>query len=439
MNGSRNAGRKFLVAAAAVIVLVLIVAGVTRFASNYTRYKDAYEQSESVNTEEKAEDQTDKAEDKIEIRGSTSDSSQSDSVKDEISENIESSISKDEKSSRLLEILTESDDGEMTPEEAAEKVTPSIVCIQNYQTVTQYITDGGYNFGGFSFGGRRRENGSSIQLAAEGSGIIVSQDGYIATNAHVIEGAELVKVVLSNGDIYQAEIIGSDTDTDLALLKIKGTGLPAATIGDSSAMKVGQFVLAIGNPGGSMYSNSVTFGIVSAVHRELDYIGQGYTLDMIQTDAAINPGNSGGALINLKGEVVGICSMKYVDTQYEGMGFAISSEEAIPILNELLENGRVTSRSALGITGMALDEVSADYYDLVEGMYVSNVTSDKAGDLEPGDVIIAVEGKETKTLQDLKAILKGRKPGETVEVTYYRSSEKANRTTTVTLIALDSD
>ncbi|MBR3841770.1 MAG: trypsin-like peptidase domain-containing protein [Christensenellaceae bacterium] len=400
-----NGGRIFLVMAVAVIVLVMLVAGVAKLADSFGKKNE-----EPANTPEPT----------ISIAAMETLPQLTEAPSALPTATLEPEV-KEEKGSSLTIFKND-----MEPEVVAKKVMPSVVCIQNYQTVSY----------GFPYG--NRETVGTIELAGEGSGVILTQDGYIATNAHVIDGAELLKVMLADGEVYQAELIGSDPDTDLALVKIDAMGLDAAEIGDSDSLEIAETVMAIGNPGGSEYANSVTLGIVSAKNRQLDYIGGGYTLDMIQTDAAINPGNSGGALVNMQGEVVGICSMKYVDTRYEGLGFAISTKEAMPILNELMQYGKVVTRSGLGIEGYVFDETMAEYYGVVEGMYVSAVNNKNAGDLAVGDIITAINGEKTLTLQQLKAALKNKAPGETVDITYYRASEKKEMITKLTLVALNA-
>ena len=181
--------------------------------------------------------------------------------------------------------------------------------------------------------------------AGEGSGIIFSEDGYIVTNAHVVDGATSLKAILSDGTTYEAELVGSDTLTDLAVLKIDATGLQAAEFGSSEDLRVADQVMAIGNPGGYQLNSSVTIGYVSALNRAISNSSTGYTMEYIQTDAAINPGNSGGALVNQYGQVVGINSAKISATGYEGLGFAIPAETAQPVISDLIEYGYVKDRA----------------------------------------------------------------------------------------------
>ena len=278
------------------------------------------------------------------------------------------------------------------------------------------------------------DNSTSASGAA--SGIVLSEDGYIITNAHVVENSSLLKVVLNNEEVYEAKLIGSDADTDLALLKIEATGLTPIEIGDYDALAVGDFVMAVGNPGGMEFSSSVTFGIVSAKDRPMDIDG-GYTMNTIQTDAAINPGNSGGALVNMDGKLVGINSAKYVATGYEGLGFSITVEEALPIVESLKEYGEVKGRSRLGVTGMIIDELVANRYGLTPGFYVNEVTNENAGTLKAGDVITAVDGAEVSSESDIKNALQKKQAGDSVTIKYWRSG--AQQETQLVLISADAD
>ena len=310
-------------------------------------------------------------------------------------------------------------DLDVLPSEVAAKVIPSVVCIQNYQR-----SQGQGGFWGM-------EQSDELAVAGEGSGIVYTADGYIITNAHVVSGAELLKVVMPDGEIYEAKLIGVDEDTDLALIRIEATGLTPADLGSVENLAVGDFVMAVGNPGGLEFGSSVTLGIVSAKNRPLE-IEDGYTMNTIQTDAAINPGNSGGALVNMKGEVVGINSAKYVATGYEGLGFAITIDEALPIIEQLKENGKVTNRGMLGITGGILDSVMASRYGLVEGFYVHEVSNSDAGDLKSGDVITKIDDTEIATQSDMKKAIQNKAAGTKVDVTYWRNGSE--HTTTVTLV-----
>ena len=215
---------------------------------------------------------------------------------------------------------------------------------------------------------------------------------------------------------------------------MKQTGLTAIEIGDDDKLAVGDFVMAVGNPGGSEFSSSVTFGIVSAKDRPLDIDG-GYTMNTIQTDAAINPGNSGGALVNMNGELVGINSAKYVATGYEGLGFAITVEEALPIIEDLKEYGEVKGRSKLGVSGMMIDSLVANYYNLKEGFYVAEITNANAGTLQVGDVITAVDGMSISSESDIKNALQKKEAGDSVTVQYWRNGN--SQETTIVLVSAD--
>lgn len=316
-------------------------------------------------------------------------------------------------------------DLDIVPSQVAAKVIPSVVCIQNYQQSQSQLP--------FA---QTLSGEEQLTLAAEGSGIVYTEDGYIITNAHVVENSSLLKVVLNNEEVYEAKLIGSDADTDLALLKIEATGLTPIEIGDYDALAVGDFVMAVGNPGGMEFSSSVTFGIVSAKDRPMDIDG-GYTMNTIQTDAAINPGNSGGALVNMDGKLVGINSAKYVATGYEGLGFSITVEEALPIVESLKEYGEVKGRSRLGVTGMIIDELVANRYGLTPGFYVNEVTNENAGTLKAGDVITAVDGAEVSSESDIKNALQKKQAGDSVTIKYWRSG--AQQETQLVLISADAD
>lgn len=199
--------------------------------------------------------------------------------------------------------------------------------------------------------------------------------------------------------------------------------------------RVGDFVMAVGNPGGLEFSSSVTFGIVSAKDRPLDIDG-GYTMNTIQTDAAINPGNSGGALVNMDGQLVGINSAKYVATGYEGLGFSITIDEALPIIEDLKTYGEVKGRSRLGVSGMIIDSLVANRYGLKEGFYVNEVTNTNAGALAAGDVITTVDGTAITSESDIKNILQKKEAGDTVAIQYWRNG--AYGETELTLISADT-
>lgn len=306
----------------------------------------------------------------------------------------------------------------MSDQDIAAKLTPSVVCIQNYQVTQNY---------GFM---QTDTSDSSVSPAGEGSGIIMSEDGYIITNAHVVEGATSLKVMTSDGETYEAQLIGSDTVTDLAVVKIDATGLTAAEFGSSEDLRVADKVMAIGNPGGHELSSSVTIGYVSALNRAIANNTTGYTMEYIQTDAAINPGNSGGALINEYGQVVGINSAKISATGYEGLGFAIPIDTAQPIISDLIQYGYVKDRAVLGISGQFIDSMTGRFYGLPQGEYVAQLNSSEAqaSGLQVGDVITAIDGQQLDSESTLRSAILSKKPGDTVTLQVYRSATQQSAT-----------
>ena len=304
----------------------------------------------------------------------------------------------------------------------AEKALPSVVGIK----VTYQISS--------IFGNSTGE--------ATGSGIIISDDGYIVTNNHVvssesssyyaIQEATGISVKLYNDDTsYEAKIIGTDEYTDLAVLKIEKTGLTPATLGDSTKVKVGEFVMAVGNPLGMDYS--VTTGVVSAIER--DVVADGKSYSVIQTDAAINTGNSGGALVNSVGEVIGINTLKLAGNGIEGVGFAIPISSTTSIISQLIEHKEVI-RPFIGIAGSAIDSYDAQRYNLPQGVYVDEVTKDspaeKAG-IKKSDIITKIEGKEVTTVDQLNRIKYNYNVGDKVKLTIIRGTEELE--VEVTLVA----
>lgn len=316
--------------------------------------------------------------------------------------------------------------GELTPQDIAKKVIPSVVCIQNYQINTNALSN---------FGAATTQDTSAVSPASEGSGIIATTDGYIITNAHVVDGATSLKVILSDGNSYEAKLVGSDSVTDLALIKVEATGLPAAEFGTSADLQVADTVMAVGNPGGLEFNSSVTIGYISALNREITNSQNGYTMECIQTDAAINPGNSGGALVNTSGQVIGINSAKIVATGYEGLGFAIPIDLAQPIINDLKDYGYVKDRAMLGITGEYIDRMSSRFYGLPMGYFVASVRnpSVSAAGIEAGDVITAIDGKEVSASTTISVVVAAKKPGEQVSLQVTRPSTGKTFTAQVTL------
>ncbi len=270
--------------------------------------------------------------------------------------------------------------------------------------------------------------------SGSGSGVIISEDGYILTNNHVISSsdsssyyqvsdAKSVKVSIYGDETeYDAHIIGLDNQTDLAVLKIDKTGLTPAEFGDSDSVLVGEFVLAIGDPYG--LEHSVTSGIISALNRKMTVDGRDY--HVIQADCAINSGNSGGALVNSKGQVIGITTLKLAGSGIEGVSFAIPINDTIDIYKGLIENGKI-SRPFLGISGIAIDEATAIRNGLTKGIYVDSIISDssaeKAG-IKAGDVITEFDGQKVETMDELNAIKNTKQIGDTVSIKLYRKSQE---------------
>ncbi len=262
-----------------------------------------------------------------------------------------------------------------------------------------------------------------------GSGFIVSEDGYILSNYHVVQNAQTLTVTLYDGTEYQAKVVGYDSVSDVALLKIDATGLTPVTIGSSDDLEVGEQVVAIGNPLGELTS-TLTVGYVSAKGRTINT--EGTLLNMLQTDAAINPGNSGGPLFNMKGEVVGITTAKYSGStnsgaSIEGIGFAIPVDDVMSILEDLKEYGYVTGQAFLGVEVRDMDTSVGDIYNLPVGPYVNSVTeggaSDKAG-VQAGDIIIALGDYEITNYSDLASALRHFKAGDSTTITVFRSGQK---------------
>lgn len=304
--------------------------------------------------------------------------------------------------------------------EIYEKVSPSVVGIR----ITAPVQD-------FIFGYR--------QVPGEGSGIIIRSDGYILTNNHVIEpvfsqttGRQITNAkieVFLPGKLdkpYAAKVIGRDPKTDLAVIKIDAKNLPAAELGDSDKIRVGELAVAIGNPGGLQYMSSVTAGIISGINRTIK-TEDGKDLTLIQTDAAINPGNSGGALVNSKGQVIGVNTIKIVQTGFEGLGFAIPINKAKEISNDLINYTFVKNRPRLGVyIDQRFTEEVAKRYDVPMGLLVSDVeplsAAYKAG-IRPNDIIVGFDGQEVKTFDKLEELKNKHKPGDKVMVKIYRDGK----------------
>ena len=270
--------------------------------------------------------------------------------------------------------------------------------------------------------------GQQTQTASSGSGFIITEDGYVVTNYHVVSGASSVEVTLYNGDTYDATVIGGDSDYDVAVLKINASGLQPVTLGESADINVGDTVLAIGNPLGEL-TFSMSQGIVSSCDRAINVDGTPF--NMIQVDCSINPGNSGGPLVNLYGGVVGIVSAKYStysSTTVEGLGFAIPISDVRSIITDIMENGAVTDKAYMAITAGTMNEQMAAQFniDVTEGVFVYSVVEGGAGDkagLRLGDVITKMNDKTLTSRQDLSAAMKGYRAGDTVTLTVYRGGQ----------------
>ena len=271
--------------------------------------------------------------------------------------------------------------------------------------------------------------GQPVRTASAGSGFVLTKDGYIVTNYHVVKDGETVKVTMYNGDEYEAKYVGGDEDYDIAVIKVEAQDLQAVTLGDSSSLNVGDHVLAIGNPLGEL-TFSMSGGMVSCVNRAINVDGTPF--NMIQTDASINPGNSGGPLFNQYGEVVGIVSAKYSSTgneSVEGLGFAIPINDVLAMIQDIMTNGYVTNKPYLGVTaGTMTEQMAAQYrYDVTSGVFIYSVEEDgaaaKAG-LKMGDVIVKVDDTDITSMEDLTVAKKQYSAGDTCTLTIYREGQE---------------
>jgi len=271
--------------------------------------------------------------------------------------------------------------------------------------------------------------GQAVQTASAGSGFILTKDGYIVTNYHVVKDGETVKVTLYSGDEYEAKYVGGDEDYDIAVIKVEATDLQPVTLGDSSSLNVGDHVLAIGNPLGEL-TFSMSGGMVSCVNRAINVDGTPF--NMIQTDASINPGNSGGPLFNQYGEVVGIVSAKYSSTgneSVEGLGFAIPINDVFAMIQDIMTNGYVTNKPYLGVTaGTMTKQMASQYrYDVTSGVFIYSVeeggAADQAG-LKMGDVIVKVDDTAITSMEDLTVVKKQYSAGDTCTLTIYREGQE---------------
>ncbi len=310
----------------------------------------------------------------------------------------------------------------MTAPEVYKKLIQSVVGVET--TVQGVGEDGGNETG-------------------EGTGIVATADGYILTNAHVVNysRSNAVKVVMHDNKTYQAKTVGFDKTSDLAVLKINASGLLPATFGDVDEMEIGEQVLAIGNPGGLSFAGSVTGGMISALNRAIESHSEN-GMTYIQTDAAINPGNSGGPLVNMYAQVVGINSNKIAATGYEGMGFAIPLSKAQPVINQLIRSSYVSGRTRLGIQVQDEAGAQASLFGAPQGIIIKAIDSDsdmsRAG-AQVGDIITEADGKKITDTDDLYAVLDMHKPGDTISMTLYTGGAVGNGTTKTIRVKLLED
>ena len=308
----------------------------------------------------------------------------------------------------------------LNTEQVADLVSPSVVVITTEQVVYSQWSWYGQN---------QVESGA-------GSGVIISSDGYILTCAHVVDGASTITVTIGDKD-YTATLVGEDTTSDIAVIKIDADGLTPATVGNSDSLKVGQSVMAVGNPLGEL-GGTVTGGMISALNRSVTIQGSSSvnTMSLIQMDASVSPGNSGGGLFNMNGELVGIVNAKSSSSDAEGLGFAIPINDAIKVAQELLENGYVTGRPYLGITYLAVTDAQTAQQLGVNayGVYIVDVTkggpADQAG-LKAGDRIVSVDGSEIAAKDDLGTLMQKHAAGDTLAITVARDGQM--QTVNVTL------
>lgn len=318
----------------------------------------------------------------------------------------------------IQQVQTVASIGTAESRESGQKTIPEVYAEGVKSTVIftcKIPVSSGYFFG---FGNEQRYS------TAFGSGVIMTADGYILTNAHVVEGAEEITVTMYDGTEYKASVIGKDTNTDVAVVKVNATGLPAATFGDSDSLLVGQDALAIGNPLSSQLAFSLTCGHISALEREIEI--QGTILSLMQIDAAVNPGNSGGPLFDIYGNVIGIVNAKITDTDVEGIGFAVPINTALEVARSLVDYGYVAGRPTLGITIQSVTAQQAQLYGLEEGITVVEVLSGSCaekGGVMPGDKITHFNGVAVSTSTELN-FQKGKyKIGDAVTITVVRDGQ----------------
>jgi Do/DeqQ family serine protease len=336
-----------------------------------------------------------------------------------ITENTSNFTSKDKSSNHVLTSNTSKKRNVVGLDfkDAAAKIIPAVVHVRNTRYVQQYNP---YDI----YFGRQRTN-KVLKQEGTGSGVIISPDGYIITNNHVIKGASELEITLSDKKTYQAHVVGKDIDTDIALLKIDATDLPSVSLTDSDHIQIGEWVLAVGNP--FNLNTTVTAGIVSAKSRDLE--GSKKIDSFIQTDAVVNPGNSGGALVNTQGDLVGINTMIYSGNgSYIGYSFAVPSNIVKKIVEDILEFGHV-QKAVLGLKGVGLNAKIAEKLNIsqTEGVIITEITPEQAADLanlQKNDIIIAINQIKINTFVDLIGYLKSKHPNEEVSITYLRDNER---------------
>lgn len=342
---------------------------------------------------------------------------------------------------------------------AVEKVREAVVSVINYQSNSSSDDLYMQMFGGNLDNNTNNGSDSDLSIASEGSGVIYKKDGnsaYVVTNNHVVDGASQIEIMLSDGTKVVGELVGTDTYSDIAVVKIASDKVTTvAEFADSDKVTVGETAIAIGSPLGTDYANSVTQGIVSSLSRTVTMTnddGDTISTNAIQTDAAINPGNSGGALINIEGQVIGINSSKISSTSdsgsgnsVEGMGFAIPANDVVKIINQLEANGKVI-RPALGITMANLSDLSTTTISrlniptsVTSGIVVASVQSGMPaeGTLKKYDVITAIDDKDVSSTTDLQSVLYGHSTGDSIKVTFYRGTDKKTETIKLTKTTQD--
>lgn len=322
---------------------------------------------------------------------------------------------------------TDNSTEELSTEEIVQKVIPSVVGIESQFTVTSM--NNGYYYG-------FNNTPSTSSATGTGTGVVITENGYIVTNAHVIYDSEYgagvadsITVYMNDDNSYDAEVIGYDTDCDIAVLKINATGLTAAEFGDSDSLMLGESVVAIGNPLGFDLMNTVTSGIISGLNRNITINDK--AMNLIQTDTAINSGNSGGPLINKKGQVIGINSSKmsssYGSASIEGIGFAIPSNEVSKIIDDLMEYGYVTGKPQLGISCQDVTQNISQMYNMPIGVYITDISENSAAEkagLQSGDIITAIDGLKVETAEELNAQKNTHSAGDSIEITYVRNGKE---------------